>query len=202
MQRGRDTFGAGKGYNIRRMKNRHPLKSPTSPQISALAFAVTELGITCAPENIFYTAYDAMSRQATASLDIFSLNTLKTRLTLPDMVELVQATLQKAGKTGKVEPIPVDSGSPPSLDQFEKDVQSGTDKGTVVAAIYTSTIAHDTAGTVSAGLIQQFDSVSKKVTIAEVNPTKYGAEWTCSLSHLLEACKGDKKNKGLVRLQL
>eukprot|EP01012_Entosiphon_sulcatum_P030227 TRINITY_DN3719_c0_g1_i1.p1 TRINITY_DN3719_c0_g1~~TRINITY_DN3719_c0_g1_i1.p1 ORF type:complete len:1024 (+),score=126.95 TRINITY_DN3719_c0_g1_i1:37-3108(+) len=190
----------GRAFDVRKLQNRHPFKVPVAPQLSGLAFAITELGHPCSVEDVFYTAYDILKGKAQEG-DL-QIGTLKSRLTLDQLVSMGNAYLTHKGlryratakASTKVAAIPVA--------ELEDMVRRGATGPDVVCAVYTCGIVHDNSQTsVGLALVKHFDEAAKVVTLTDVNPTEYGVTWSCSLSTLHQALASDTGARGLVTLK-
>jgi hypothetical protein len=187
-------------FDVRRMKNRHPLKVPTSPHIAALAFAFSELGSVCSPEDIFYTAYDRMRQSSTEVPAMFSLNSIKTKFTLSHTAELGRSYMSEKSLNKAISIRPINNENPLSLSDFETEILGAVSGLHVLIVIYSSGLAHNAKGEVSSALVKSFNKSTNTVTLSDTNTTKYAYEWTATPENLLKCCTGEGESRGIVRV--
>jgi hypothetical protein len=186
-------------FDITRIKNRHPLKVPTSPHITALAFALSELGSVCSPEDIFYTAYDRIRQSSAEVPAMFSLNSIK-KFTLSDTAELGRAYTSHKNIQKAISIRPINAENPLSAGEFEDEIQGAVSGLHVLIVIYSSGLAHNSKGEVSSALVKSYNKSTSTVTLSDTNTTKYAYEWSITPENLLKCCTGEGESRGLVRV--
>jgi hypothetical protein len=188
----------GRPLDIRKMKSNHPFKVPTSPQLTALAFAFSELGHVSSAEDIFYTAYDKLMKselsadelkqlEISGSLaELFCLNLLKVRCKITDMVAFAKTFI---GGLHAVSAIVIKNDTSLTPEQFETEIKEGAVGPHILIAVYLPTVLHDAVGEVDTALVKHYNAQERMVTLSNANPTKYGVHTTlCSIDTLRQAC--------------